>query len=407
MTEHQIASFGGCVHALKQPNLRQALYDEAALMMEHALVNLHGAEHRARRNVEATVFRKDIFLQYEKTVLPRTLEETIAPFRDAGEGDLVDLGYRIMMNLTVDFAGIDRPLRSAEETGELVRLLKEFSLAPALGQSRADEVAEKKTRVRKAMGEFDTRFLQPSIARRRKLLADRDAGLIADADLPKDVLMALVREQAKLEMTDEQFLQEGIFYALAGAHTTIHSLTHAVNELLQWLAAHPEDARLLREDPFFIQRCVFESVRLHPSSPVAKRRALCPVALDDGAEADTDDTVVIDLRAANRTQEIFGDDADRYNPHREVAGATAQHGISMGLGMHACLGRNLAIGVEPRANSDPQTHQYGTVPLIVEALLKCGIQADPGKAAQKDEGISRISFAYYPIVFRPEEALLP
>lgn len=407
MTEHQIVNFGDCVHALKQPNLRQALYDEAAIMMQHALVNLHGPEHRARRNVEATVFRKDIFLQYEKNVLPRTLEETIAPFREAGHGDLVDLGYRIMMNLTVDFAGIDRPLRSAEETGELIRLLKEFSLAPALGQLRTDDGDEKRKRIAKAMAQFDERFLAPSIARRRQLLADRDAGRIADSDLPRDVLMALILEETKLEMTDEKFLQEGIFYVLAGAHTTIHSLTHAVHELLQWLEAHPEDVERLREDRFFIQQCVFESVRLHPSSPVAKRRALCPVALADGEEAQTDDTVVINLHAANRAKEVFGEDADRFNPHREIAGPVSQHGISMGMGMHACLGRNLAIGTEPRANSDPESHQYGTVPLIVEALLKCGIQADPDKQAQKDETITRITWAYYPILFRPEEALLP
>ncbi|BBE35654.1 cytochrome P450 [Sphingosinicella microcystinivorans] len=404
MKEYHIASFDGCSHALKQNDLRQALYDQASLMMEHALVNLHGAEHRARRNVEATVFRKNIFLDYEKNVLPRTLDETLAPFLKIGHGDLVDIGYRIMMNLTADFAGIDRPERSPEETEELVRLLKEFSLAPALGQSRPEDVAEKRARIEAAMAEFNAAFLAPSIARRRSLLAERDAGTRDDADLPKDVLTALIREQDKLAMTDEKFLQEGIFYALAGAHTSIHSLTHAVNELLQWLKAHPEDVETLRSDPFFVQRCVFESVRLHPSSPVAKRRALCPITLADDIKADEGDIVVVNLHAANRSRDLFGDDADSYNPHREVGGPLAPHGISMGLGMHACLGRNLAIGVEPRADSEPETHQYGTVPLIVEALLRCGIQADPDKQPAKDEGITRITFASYPIVFRPDEA---
>ena len=215
-----------------------------------------------------------MFLHYEKAFLPRTLEETIRPFLDAGRGDLVEIGYRVMMNLTVDFAGIDRPERSAEETGELLRLLKEFSLAPALGQSLEADIEPKKARIRKAMAEFDAQFFTPSRRRREAMLADVEAGRLAKQDLPDDVRMALILGQEKLQLTDEQFLQEGIFYMLAGAHTTIHSLAHAMHELFEWLDAHPEDVPRLKSDPFFIQRCVFESLRLHPSSPVAKRRAL-------------------------------------------------------------------------------------------------------------------------------------
>src|SRR5215210_3432400 len=102
---YEVTSFGGCVDALRQSDLHQALYDEAALMMERSVVNLHGQEHRARRGAEAVMFRKDIFLDYERNVLPRTMAETFAPFLAAGKGDLVDIGYRVMMNLTVDFTG--------------------------------------------------------------------------------------------------------------------------------------------------------------------------------------------------------------------------------------------------------------------------------------------------------------
>ncbi len=406
MEEHLVDTYEGCVHALKQKDLRQSLYDAAALMMSDVLVNLHGAEHRARRLVEGKIFRKDVFLHYEKTFLPRTLDETISPFLEAGRGDLVDIGYRVMMNLTVDFAGIDRPERSHEETSELLRLLKEFSLAPALGQSIEADIEPKKARIRKAMAEFDERFFTPSRRRREALLTEVEAGRMAKEDLPDDVLMALILGQEKLQMTDEQFLQEGIFYMLAGAHTTIHSLAHAMHELFEWLDEHPEDVSRLREDPFFIQRCVFESLRLHPSSPVAKRRALCPVALAEGEEVPEGDEVVVNMREANRNPELFGEDPDRYNPHREIGGGKTSYGLSMGYGMHACLGRNLAIGVEPRSNSTPEDHQYGTVPLIVESLLRFGVQRDPDGEPKKDETITRITWSEYPVVFKPEEALI-
>lgn len=406
MSGVEVHTYEGCVHALKQADLRQALYDEAALMMSDVLVNLHGAEHRARRLAESTIFRKDVFLHYEKNFLPRTLDETIRPFLEAGRGDLVDIGYRVMMNLTVDFAGIDRPERSHEETSELLRLLKEFSLAPALGQSLDGDVDPKKARIRRAMAEFEERFFNPSRRRREALLQEVEAGRLAREELPDDVLMALILAQDKLQMTDEQFLQEGIFYLLAGAHTTIHSLGHAVHELFEWLDKHPEDKPLLKSDPFFIQRCVFESLRLHPSSPVAKRRALCPVSLAEGKELASGEEVVLNLREANRNAELFGEDPDSYNPHRQIKGGKAPYGLSMGYGMHACIGRNLAIGVEPRPNSTADDHQYGTVPLIVEALLRFGVQRDPEGLPSKDETITRITWSEYPVIFKPEEALI-
>jgi cytochrome P450 len=352
------------------------------------------------------VFRKDVFLCYEKTILPRTLDETLAPYEAAGGGDLVDIGYRIMMNLTVDFAGIDRPLRTAEETGELLALLKDFSLAPALGQSLEADVEPRKQRIRDAMARFDDRFLKPSLSRRETLLAEHVAGRIARQDLPSDVLMALVMGQDRLQMTELQLVQEGIFYMLAGAHTTIHSLTHAIHEVLEWAAANPEQVAELRANPFFVQRCVHESVRLHPSSPVAKRRALAELRLADGAVVAAGDEVVVDLRTANRSEALFGPVPGRFNPHRPIAKGPLPYGLSMGHGMHACLGRNLAIGVEPKAGADPALHQYGVVPLIVAALLKRGIVRDPADKPTKDETITRITWSRYPVLFRPETALL-
>ena len=407
MTAQELSSFAGCVHALRQPDLRQSLYDEAGLMMSRVLVNLHGQEHRDRRSIESVMFRREIFLAYERHVLPQTLAETIAPALAAGKTDLVDLGYRVMMNLTVDFTGIDRPLRTAEETGELLRLLKEFSLAPALGQALGGkDVAPKKARITKAMEQFDENFLQPSLARRRALIGEVEAGTRERDTLPNDMLMTLLQGQDELQMTPLEWVQEGIFYVLAGAHTTIHSLTHGVHETMTWLEANPEDRDRVRSDPFFIQQCVYESLRLHPSSPVAKRRALCPMTLEEGIVLEEGDEVAVSLFSANRDVERFGADADRFNPHRTVKQGNFRYGLSMGHGVHACIGRHLAIGVDPKPDTDPAEHQYGVVPLIVTALLKLGIAPDPDDLAEKNETITRITWARYPVLFDAARALL-
>jgi cytochrome P450 len=398
MTVHELRDFAGCIHALKQADLRQSLYDEAEILMARAVVNLHGADHRARREVEATVFRKDIFLHYEKVVLPKVLEETLAPFLIEGHGDLKDIGYRILLNLTVDFTGIDRPLRSAEETTRLLAMMREFSLAPTLGQSRLEDTGPLKARIAAAIAEFDGAFFTASLERRQRALADVEAGRIAREDLPRDVLMALVQANATLAMPREEVLKETIYFLMAGAHTSINTLTHVIDDMFAWFAAHPDERERLDREPFFAQACVFESLRLNPSSPVAKRRALCPVNLGE-AEAAPGDTVIVNLQAANRNEALFGDEPEAFNPDRPAPAGQLPYGLSMGFGAHACLGRNLAVGVVARSGANPAQHQFGTVPLIVAALFGAGLAPDPEHAPQEDETVTRSIWKEYPVVF--------
>ena len=65
---------------LRVPDLRQALYDEGAILLGQTIVNLHGDDHRARRNIEIKVFRRDFFKWYEAAVFPDTLRDTLDPY---------------------------------------------------------------------------------------------------------------------------------------------------------------------------------------------------------------------------------------------------------------------------------------------------------------------------------------
>ena len=102
-----LAGYRECEAALRNTDLKQALYDAGAVVMDGVLLTLHGAEHAVRRAVEVRVFRRNFLSHYEKVVFPRTLEQTLAPFVADGGGDLIELGYRATANLTADFAGID------------------------------------------------------------------------------------------------------------------------------------------------------------------------------------------------------------------------------------------------------------------------------------------------------------
>jgi cytochrome P450 len=199
-------------------------------------------------------------------------------------------------------------------------------------------------------------------------------------------------------MPREEVLKEAIYFLMAGAHTSINALTHVVDDMFGWFAARPGERERLTDDPFFAQACVFESLRLNPSSPVAQRRALCPVDLG-GAEAAAGDLVVVNLQAANRNGSLFGDDPDAFDPDRPVPAGQLPYGLSMGFGAHACLGRNLAVGVVARPGADPAQHQYGTVPLIVAALFRAGVAPDPMRPPSKDETVTRSVWKEYPVLF--------
>jgi len=382
---------------LRRTDLRQALYDQGAILMARVLVNLHGQEHLVRKRVVSKILRPAFFHFYEKSVFRPTLAQTLGPYIAAGKADLVELGYRVMVSLTCDFAGIDRPARSAEETDRIVTLLRTFGKAATLGQALGDRAAISAD-IQHALDEFDQRLFTPSLRRREALLAAHARGTLAEDDLPRDVLTAMLQGNEELRASHEVLMKEMAFYLMAGAHTSIHSMTHAVHEFLEWVKAHPEDRERADEDPFFLQRCVYESIRLHPSSPTACRRPTSPTEIAGRGSADATDEIMIDLHAANRDAGVFGPDAAAFDPHRHAARLTSLAGLSFGIGMHACIGRNLAAGTEPRPDSAPAEHHYGTIPLVLRALLDHRVRRDPADAARLDATTVRKTWAYYPIL---------
>ena len=392
-----VSSYKQANDTLRLTDLRQALYDEGAILMEKVLVNLHGDEHRTRRGIETKVFRRDFFEWYEKQVFPNTLRETLTPYLAAGKTDLVDFGFRVMMNLTADFSGVDRPARTPEETANLLRILRTFGKAATLGQALGDKEAIR-AEIRAAMAEFDRDFFQPSMARRRALLERLKRGEIAEDALPRDVLVDLLRSEDQTPIAPDVLMKEIGFFLLAGAFTTVHSLIHAAHELFSWSATHPADARRYAEDTLFLQKAIHESMRLHPSSPTAGRRPTCPVHLPTGQDATPEDSISVDLMAANRDTSIFGDDAADYNPHRPAPRGAGPYGLSFGIGMHSCIGLNLAAGMLPRADTQAHSHQLGTVTLIMRVLLAHGARPDPEHAGVVDRSTIRNNWSSYPIL---------
>lgn len=402
MATIELTDYKVCEKALLEPDLKQALYDEGAILMERVLVTLHGKEHRERRVLEMRVFRKNFFRHYEHEVIPRVFDEVVQPYVDEGRADVVDFGYRVMVYLAVAFAGIDLQTRTREEFDDLVRMLRVFGTAATLAQSKLDR-NEAKKKIAATLAEFDERFFTPSAERRQALIDRFKAGEIDEDELPMDVLTVLLRNEDKLSIERDMIMREVAFYFLAGAHTSVHSLGHVMHHLLSWCEEHPADRHKLVNDTAMIQRFVHESFRLHPSSPVSMRKALADVEFLSGDQASEGDTVVINLQQANRDTSVFGDDAAEFNPYREIPKGATETGITFGIGIHACLGKSLAAGQLPKPGEtvDPERRQVGMVAWVAQSLLKRGAVKDPDNPGHIDPTITRETWADYPILFRP------
>ncbi|GAA4530645.1 MULTISPECIES: cytochrome P450 [Nonomuraea] len=391
-----LTTFADAKDAYRSKDLRQSLYDEGEVVMADVLVNLHGDEHRSRRRVENRMFRREVFERYERELFPRVIEQTLAPYQAEGRVDLVHLGHELMLNLAALTAGVDRPAGTAEETGRLYAYMMSFIEGATLAHSTKDKDEQRRV-IARALEDWDAEFLAPSIARRRDLLEREAAG--EDVDVPSDVLTTLLRHTGELRLPHEVIRREVAFFLLAGAHTSATAFVRSVDHILGWIEAHPEDAGLAAADPLFVQRSVHETVRLNPSSPIGRRRALAPVSLRSGIEIPEGATVVIDLQSVNRDPEVFGADAAAFDPHRTFPPNVAPFGLSFAAGMHVCIGQDLAAGVVQRAGSDPDDHLFGLVTGVVQRMFAARVRRDPDNPPQRDANTQRPYWGSYPVLF--------
>ena len=405
MTEILIETPSDAREVYRHKQLRQALYDAGEVVMADVLINLHGDDHRQRRRLENRLFRRDTFYEYEREMFPQIIQETVDPYIEKGGAELVDFGHQLMMNLAALTAGVDRPLGTYEETNRLYDYLTTFIEGATLAFHTGD-VDAKRQEVQEKLEAFDREFLEPGIQMRQELLEQYERGEIDESSLPRDVLLVLLRNQDKVPMNRESLRREIAFYLLAGAHTSATALTRVVHNIFKWLEKHPEDHEKAYNDKVFLQRATHETIRLQPSSPTSARWATEDIELSSGKLISKGDKVVIDLETVNRHKPSFGEDANDFNPLRELPQGVQPWGLSFGQGMHACIGQDLAAGLVFDANSTEEDHLFGLVPVAVQTLFLNGCSPDPNNPPEMDDSTTRPYFGRYPVIFQSENEFL-
>jgi cytochrome P450 len=154
---------------------------------------------------------------------------------------------------------------------------------------------------------------------------------------------------------------------LVAGHVTV---TRAIGSALVLLLDHPDALRELRADPSLVPGAVEELLRLESPAQGLFREATRDVEVG-GVLLPKGARLMVHFGAANRDEQVFGPDAERFDPRREEVG---RH-VAFGKGIHFCIGAPLAR-LELRI----------ALPLLLERL--------PGLRRADDEPL-----AYDPIFF--------
>lgn len=393
-TEVRLTSYEDCRDGYRHQGFRQALYDDGVVLMSDVIVNLHGDAHRARRRLENRLFRRDVFLRWERELVPAAILDALSSSLAEGRADLVPLARRAMMTIAAAIAGVDRPEGTDEEFDDLYGVMTRLSRASTVVHATGDKEAIKADGLA-ALAHFERRFFAPSVARRRDLLARHGSGLL---EICPDVLATLLVNQERLELGPETVLREVAYFPWVGSHSTSNALAHTMAHALSWLEDHPGDRHRLESDPEVVQRFSHEALRLHPPSPVALRRALTDVTLGSGREVPAGAHVVIDVVAANRDPSIFGPSADAFDPWRPLPEGVNLWGLAFGTGFHSCLGQELAGGVASSPGDPAGEVLRGSIATMASILLRHGARLDPADPPTLDHQTVRKHFGRFPVL---------
>jgi cytochrome P450 len=152
-------------------------------------------------------------------------------------------------------------------------------------------------------------------------------------DLMTELLNAEVDEPdgSRRPLTRDEVVTYASMVAGAGNETA----TRLIGFTMQLLAQHPDQRRLLVDDPSLIPNAVEETLRLEAPSPVQARYVQRDVEVG-GTIVPEGSTMLLLNGAANRDDRHFTN-PDEFDVHRD----DGPH-LSFGYGLHFCLGAALA-----------------------------------------------------------------
>ena len=147
-----------------------------------------------------------------------------------------------------------------------------------------------------------------------------------------DLTSVLVHAEIDGKQLEEHEIIMGFFLLMVGGNDSTKA-TYCSG--MRALMEHPEQRRLLLDDPTLISGAVEESLRMFPPFPHFRRTATCDTTIGD-QQIKEGDKVVMWFVSANRDEDLYED------PNRFDVTRNSEHQAFGGGGRHFCLGAALS-----------------------------------------------------------------
>ncbi|KAE8361545.1 cytochrome P450 [Aspergillus caelatus] len=178
----------------------------------------------------------------------------------------------------------------------------------------------------------------------------------------KDLLNALIFNKDKKtgeQLSDDTIIRNMITFLIAGHETTSGMLSFLFYELLEnpeaYRKAQEEVDRVIGKQTItidhmsklpYLEACLRETLRLHPTAPAFTVRAKGDQVLDERYVVKDKECVDVLLGLLHRDPEVYGPDAEEFKPSRMLDEAFRELPPNcwkpFGNGMRACIGRPFA-----------------------------------------------------------------
>jgi cytochrome P450 len=270
-----------------------------------------GAEHRRLRQGVSGLFTPSVVKRRWEPRVRAVVEELLAPLADGTESmDLIADFTKIPVIIVAEMLGVP------EERHDDFR---RWSTIIIQNLAYGHEQAEGRARMDQAIAELNE-YMDFEIERHQR-------------EQPDDVLTVMVNMG---NWSDAEIRSSSINLLLAGYDTTAKLMA----ECLVVLEQHPDQRRLLVEQPELIPNAIEEVLRWHGSSQLIAREVVDDIEVA-GMPLKAGDIVYPLLIAANRDPARWPE-PERFDVRREFKPILGQPHMGFGLGPHVCIGAPLA-----------------------------------------------------------------
>jgi cytochrome P450 len=368
--------------------------------LDGAFLFLDGDVHRGRRKLLNQLVRPAAFDDFRDAVIVPQCDVVLDQQVTGPHGDglhrveLVRMSDRVFLHFSAKLVGL-----VGIDTEERLEQLRECMLpfnAAMVGIFAQDRRAAIQA-ADAAKKRYVEEFYRPSLEYWKKTVTEIKNGDRADDEVPTSFLR-FVAEGQHPDYADERIaIIESTLLFVTSVGTSTQGVVNTVNELTQWFDQHPEEYHL-RTDYNFLLRSLQETLRLYgPPTAYLMRQATRDFTIDDN-EIKAGQELRICVPAANRDIDVWGGDANDFNPHRVVPEGRNRYGVAFGVGTHQCYGLRVVLGSDGTGDSHVR---------VLQKLFELGIDRDPRNPAHMfpqtiapEDGTDTVRWVDYPVVLK-------